>query len=256
MTTYTVRRPVDFIALSPVMLGFYPSRSVVMLTLGQFCARIDVPPFNEVGVMIDALLSPAKRHNVRQAAFVVFDEGDNSDILRALRNAFQEAGIEVVAALEVEGNQFRSFDSATWETFDLASHPFTLDSHLAGKPPFRTREELWELVRPRGEGWSDDVANVVQSIKDDGLMQTILGLHRIDARGQQLTTWQAALRGAEESTEDAQSIALVLAYAFWLAGDGAGAWTALDAADSSSDFHRVLTNVLTEAISPATWPTD
>lgn len=256
MTTFTVKKPVDFIALSPVVLGFYPTRSVVMLTLGGFHARIDVPTPSEVDGMCHALLSPAKRHNITQVAFVVFGDGDNSDILQALRKAFAGEGIEVVATIEYDGNQYREFPGE-WEAFDLASHPFTLEAHYADRVPEESRDDILRRIRPRGVGWGNvDVSLAVEKLLGDGLMGTVMSLSRSRAK-QQLALWEEALRGADAGSKDATDIAFVLAYAFWLAGDGAGAWIALDlAADESSPHYELMSHLLNNAVNPATWPND
>lgn len=254
-TTFKVKKPVDFIALSPVMLGFYPNNSVVMLTMGKFCARVDVPPLNQVGELIDALLPSAKRHEVKQAALLVFEDGDNADILRALSNAFNDSGIEVVAALEVHDNEFCEYPSNDWQPFELEAHPFTLEARMAGITPHLSREALWETCKPLGVGWEGEVSLAVAKLRVEGLMNTVMGLSRSKAK-EQLVIWKQALQGAEPDSAAAANIALVLAYAFWLAGDGAGAWLALDVADTSSEHHNVMSYVLNNAINPATWPTE
>ncbi len=67
-TTLTARRPEDLLAAVPVVLGFRPHCSLVMLTFDAprcFHARVDLPPPAEldasVGEMVDALLGPGRR---------------------------------------------------------------------------------------------------------------------------------------------------------------------------------------------------
>ena len=64
-TTLTARRPEDLLAAVPVVLGFRPCDSLVMLTFDAqrtFHARVDLPPPGDVEASLpelaDALLSP------------------------------------------------------------------------------------------------------------------------------------------------------------------------------------------------------
>ena len=65
-TTLTARSPEDLLALVPIVLGFVPRESVVMLTFGAqrtFHARVDLPVREaEVAEVVQALLEPARRH--------------------------------------------------------------------------------------------------------------------------------------------------------------------------------------------------
>ena len=75
-TTLTARSPEDLLALVPVVLGFVPSDSVVMLTFGAehtFHARVDLPEGrDELPDVVAALLDPAVQHRVRRVVFVVY----------------------------------------------------------------------------------------------------------------------------------------------------------------------------------------
>ena len=75
-TTLTARCPEDLIAVVPVVLGFEPADSIVMLTIGArrtFHARVDLPdrPDHVAGV-IDQLLEPAQRHRAQAAVFLLY----------------------------------------------------------------------------------------------------------------------------------------------------------------------------------------
>ena len=84
-TTLTARTPEDVLAAVPVVLGFEPCDSVVMLTFGgveTFHARVDLPPPREVGEMVRLLLDPALQHRVTQVVFVVY--ADDGTAVRAV----------------------------------------------------------------------------------------------------------------------------------------------------------------------------
>ena len=78
-TTLTARTPEDVLAAVPVVLGFEPRDSVVMLTFGgveTFHARVDLPPPREADEAVALLLDPALRHRVARVVFVVYaDDG-------------------------------------------------------------------------------------------------------------------------------------------------------------------------------------
>ena len=96
-TTLTARRPEDLLAAVPVVLGFRPQDSLVMLTFDaprSFHARVDLPPPAElddsVSDLVDALLEPCLAQGVGRVAFV-FYSADASLAERAaapLRRAF------------------------------------------------------------------------------------------------------------------------------------------------------------------------
>ena len=76
-TTLVARSPQDVLAVVPVVLGFVPQDSVVMLTFGAtsaFHARIDLPPPPDVPEAVSLLLDPALRHRVRRVVFVLYTD--------------------------------------------------------------------------------------------------------------------------------------------------------------------------------------
>ena len=78
-TTLTARTPEDVLAAVPVVLGFEPLESVVMLTFGgveTFHARVDLPPPTKADDAVGQLLEPALQHRVTRVVFVVYaDDG-------------------------------------------------------------------------------------------------------------------------------------------------------------------------------------
>src|SRR3954452_13127364 len=113
-TTLTARSPEDLLAVVPVVLGFFPQDSIVMLTLGPrttFHARVDLPRGPDaVAESIESLLEPAARHRVRRVVFVVYSDDDRAarSAARPLRRAFQRAGIDVVDTLRADASRWYS----------------------------------------------------------------------------------------------------------------------------------------------------
>jgi hypothetical protein len=153
-TTLTARCPEDVLALVPVLLGFLPSDSVVMLTFGAaqaFHARVDLPDRrDEVLGTVESLLGPARRHRVRRVVFVIYGDGD--DLTRqtadTLRDEFTDAGIEIAEMLRSDGMRWFPllYDQDAVESqgvpYDISSHPFLAHAVLRGQVTHGSRDAL------------------------------------------------------------------------------------------------------------------
>lgn len=153
----SARTPEDLLAIAPVVLGFWPEESVVMLTFGAgrpFHARINLPPAPDQTLaalreLSDALFGPARRHGVAQVVLLYFtaDPEAAAGAHRALRRAARRAGIEIVTALSADGARYREV-SATGRRpgpgvpYDLSVHPFVLQALVTGRLTHRTRDEM------------------------------------------------------------------------------------------------------------------
>ncbi len=162
-TTLTARRPEDLVAAVPVVLGFRPRDSLVMLTFDAprcFHARIDLPPHAElpssVGGMVDALLEPAVTQRVGRVVFVFYTD-DASLAARAaqpLHRAFAAQRIGVVDVLRAhEGRWWRvpcrpgGTESEPF-AYDEGSHPFAAQAVFEGRVTLDSRDALRETLAP------------------------------------------------------------------------------------------------------------
>jgi hypothetical protein len=171
-TTLTARSPDDLLALVPIVLGFVPHDSVVMLTFGAerpFHARVDLPARDaEVADVVGALLEPARRHLVRRVVFVLFaaDARAARSVARPLVRAFEQAGVEVIDVLRADGNRWftvlgsRRGVPAWGVPYDVSAHPFAAEAVLDGRVTHRSRKELADSLRPD----PDRVAAVAASV--------------------------------------------------------------------------------------------
>jgi hypothetical protein len=153
-TTLVARCPEDVLALVPVLLGFLPSQSVVMLTFGAaqaFHARVDRPDDpDDVPEMVELLLGPARRHRVRRVVFVVYGDGDQLTGLIAdtLRDEFTASGIEIAEMLRADGSRWypllhdRDDSTGRGVPYDIASHPFLAHAVLRGQVTHHSRDAL------------------------------------------------------------------------------------------------------------------
>jgi hypothetical protein len=218
-TTLTARGPEDFLAVVPVVLGFRPEDSLVMLTFGArrtFHARLDLPPPDEVSAvdeLVDALLGPSRRHRVRQVAFVVYS-GDRELAARlaaALVPAFVAEGIAVLDVLRAHGGRWSSVPlraggrESEPAPYDDGAHPFAAQAVFEGRVTRSSREELratiaadpelrerWAGLLRRGRlgpAWPDAVCRLVAgwvdaraAPDDEGAARVLAGLAHVEVR--------------------------------------------------------------------------
>jgi hypothetical protein len=166
-TRYTARSPEDLLALAPVLLGFHPAESVVMLTFGAARsphARCDLPHVSEelserreaLDALAESLLEPARRHRVRTIVLLLYSDDRRSAeaCWHRLRRECKEAGIKVVEALRMASGRYYPLlggDGQLRETgipVDLGGHPFLAQAVLDGTLILDSREELISTVAP------------------------------------------------------------------------------------------------------------
>ena len=180
MTTYTARSAEDVLAVVPVVLGFQPEESIVMLTFGgreHFHARIDLPPPDEVDACVSSLLAPALRHAVGQVFFVLFSARDRlvRRVARSLARRFESAGVRVIDVIQAyDGRWFaplgRDGVPAEGVPYDVSDHPFRVQAVVDGQVMVGSRAELVERLRPDGTavaGVEDALAELWGGLPDE-----------------------------------------------------------------------------------------
>jgi hypothetical protein len=160
-TTLTARGPEDLLAAVPVVLGFRPHDSLVMLTFDAartFHARVDLPPPAEVEAalpeLVDALVGPCLAHRVGRVAFVSYsdDAGLSARVATALRAAFGRAGIGVIEVLRAHAGAWRRVPvrpggrESEAVPYDEAAHPFAAQAVFEGRVTLASREELRDTL--------------------------------------------------------------------------------------------------------------
>jgi hypothetical protein len=158
MTTFTARSAEDILALVPVVIGFEPEESVVMLTFGgreSFHARIDLPPPEESQECAGRLLTPALKHGVAQVVFVLYSAQERRvrRVARALKRRFDEAGVRVIDVLQAyDGRWFTPLGGSGVPVqgvpYDVTDHPFRARAVYEGHVLAASRAELVERLSP------------------------------------------------------------------------------------------------------------
>ncbi len=154
--TLRARSPEDLLALVPVVLGFEPAESVVMLTFGAaqpFHARVDLPERRSDAPAVAALLlDPAAVHRVGRVVLLLYSADPDrrvvTDTWRALRSGCRERGLDVIEALRVSPTRYHPLlggDPRLREIgvpYDVSTHPFRAQAVLEGRVTRRTRADL------------------------------------------------------------------------------------------------------------------
>lgn len=202
LTTLTARSPEDLLAVAPVVLGFWPSNSVVMLTFGArhpFHARVDLPLGADDTVVLDeiteTLIAPAAHHGATRVVLLVYsgDEALADACWEALAAGFDRVGIDVVEAVRV--------DTARWYPlrgharlrgrgvpYDVSSHPFLVQAILDGRVTHESRTDLAATLQPDPPAVAR-VADLVTSQRPDhdplvvGAWVESLVLNHLDVEG-------------------------------------------------------------------------
>jgi hypothetical protein len=161
-TTLTARGPADLLAAVPVVLGFHPHDSLVMLTFGAqrtFHARVDLPPADDLDAVVEVvatLLAPCRTHEVDHVAFVCYtdDAPLAATLAAALVPAFVADGIGVVDVLRAhDGGWCRvpiraDAPEPPLTPYDDTHHPFSAQAVFEGRVTLSSREELQATVAP------------------------------------------------------------------------------------------------------------
>ena len=291
-TQFTARTPEDVLAIAPVVLGFEPCESVVMLTFGgveTFHARVDLPPLSDVDEAVELLLEPALQHGVTSVVFVVYadDRPPAREVVRRLRSAFARAGIDIVELLRAhDGRWFapgRPGAPAAGVPYDVGGHLFRAQAVAEGIIVHGSRAELEAGLRPSPDAVDEvaravrravpsppgEIADLVDLRLDAGrftaveLARVLLGL--LDAEGRD-AAWAAISRDLADRhvrlwTDAVQRApadlvaapAAVLGLAAWLAGHGALAWCAVDRCHAV-DPHNTLAGLVADMLTHAVPP--
>lgn len=293
-TKLSIARPEDVLAAVPVLLGFQPEKSIVMLTFGgehQVHGRIDLPPPGEVEDCLDSLLLPAVRHRVRGVLLVLYDSGPRFGVKIARRFAerFAECDIDLIGCLRVEGGRWfdpLGFDGVPDDgvPFDVGAHPFRAQAVYDGHLVRGSRTELAASIAAVPAAVEETEAALerassmriyeVGRLVDDAVAGTVLSAEQVaslllalrdprrrDAAWGGMTREEARVHVrlwtdvVRRSPDDhVAHPAAVLAFAAWLGGDGALAWCALDRC-FASDRHHGLGVLVAQMLEGAVPPT-
>ena len=155
--TLTARNPEDLLAMVPVVLGFVPHDSVVMLTFGAdraFHARVDLPDHpDDLPDLVPVLLEPARHHGVRRVVLLAYtaDPAWAETVTGVLRRAFHHHDIEVLGRIAADGWRWWALPRESADDpgtgYDVSAHPFLVEAVLHGIVTLGSRAELAATLR-------------------------------------------------------------------------------------------------------------
>ncbi|MCY7396349.1 MAG: DUF4192 domain-containing protein [Nocardioides sp.] len=288
----SARGPDDLLAAVPVVLGFQPHDSAVMLTFGgahPFHARVDLPEPGDLAALADLLLEPAVGHGVRSVVLVLYtaDEVLARRAAHVLERRFEACGLLVQAVLCADGERWwlPSGDRARATPYDLSLHPFRVQSVVDGQVTHTSRDELAATLDTEVEAAAVVAAAVPEArafdavdvagctahhvacgtdLSDDELAGIAVAIEQPDVRDGAWTlitrasardhvrVWSDAVRRTPPDLLGGP--AAVLAFSAWLAGHGALAWCAVDRA-REVDPDNSLARLVADLLSAAVPPT-
>jgi hypothetical protein len=163
--------PTDLLALVPGFLGFHPTDSVVLLTLGDaptpFHARVDLPD-GPVALeeLTDYLARVAERHGARTLAVLVYTDDARlaEDLLEDLAGRLERRGGDVLCAVRADGGRWWALGRAgggPGTPYDLSLHPLTVQAVVDGTVVLGSRRELVDSLRADPAGTAEVQSLVV-----------------------------------------------------------------------------------------------
>ena len=153
--TFVARTPEDLIALVPVVLGFHPSDSVVLMTFGppggSFHARVDLPvSAAEQEDVADMLAGAVAANHLDRAALLLYtdDEELGATVALVVLDRLLDLGCEVIDVLRVDDEAWFRIpgDGSPGTPYDLRTHPFTARHVFEGNVVHRDRAELADTL--------------------------------------------------------------------------------------------------------------
>lgn len=164
---YTARSTEDLLAVAPVVLGFHPAASVVMLTFGldrPFHARIDLPALPRdlaerrevLDELAGNLLEPVRRYRPSAVVLLFYsaDQRSTAAAWRRLRRECAGLGIRVAEAVRSDAGRYYPLLGGSRRMrevgvpVDLECHPFTAQAVVDGTVVHGSREEMTATVAP------------------------------------------------------------------------------------------------------------
>lgn len=147
----SARGPEDLLAAVPVVLGFEPRDSAVLMTFGgprPFHARVDLPTRPEdAEAVAEVLLEPSLRHEVEGVALLIYADAADETARRTtavLHERFEAAGLRVLALVRADGGRWwrPGQGPARATAYDLSAHPFRVQSVVDGRVTHSSRDAL------------------------------------------------------------------------------------------------------------------
>ena len=247
---------------------------------------------DEIGEIVDLLAQPVERHGIQTVCLLYFTE-ERADALpmhAALVERFSQIGVRVPEGLHVTATHYESLvaPESIPRTYDVSNHPLLAEAVFEGRMIKSDRESLNAEVQRdadavvsveralQGVALEDSAAEAAwakqaikrlikagQAPKDTTTARLALGLANSDVRDAHWVNhtghdarahadaWSILLRRCPDDL--LPGVASVVAMLRFRSGDGARAWTALDASPESyqHSLGSLVAEMLSNGVSPA-----
>ncbi|MDT9594569.1 DUF4192 domain-containing protein [Nocardioides zeae] len=159
--------PEDLLAAVPVLLGFEPADSLVLLTFTAPGAprgpqlRVDLPDAGDavaLDELVDLVLAPCVRHRVERVAMVLYTVAERAaaTVADALVPALLDVGVDVVTVVAADGRTWWRVDDpagalgmpAVRTAYRVDAHPIRADAVVRGQVVHASRAELAATLAP------------------------------------------------------------------------------------------------------------
>jgi len=167
--TLTARTPEDLLAVVPLVLGFHPEQSLVMLTFSadrsSFHARVDLPAPGDEDELVDVLLSAAVGNDVDRVAFIFYtpEAARAFELAPVLVGAFAAERIRILDLIRTDGRRWFPLAGGPdheGTAYDVSAHEFVAQGVFDGAVTHQSRLALAESLT----GPADEVAQVESAI--------------------------------------------------------------------------------------------
>jgi hypothetical protein len=212
-----VRRPADFLAVVPYLLGFHPSESLVAVLSRHgrvvLTARLDLPVPDLVDAVRDQVLGLAVQHHIDEVVLAVYAE-DRVVGRRLLERLLVGVPGQVLVreALLVSGGTWWSLTCrtgccpATGTPFDPTAHRLAAEAVYAGLSAESSRAALEVQVRGPQPA---DVPRLEEAVRQ--ARAVVATLDRAASAARMADTVRAVLAGTAELDEPTCALLAVLA---------------------------------------------
>jgi hypothetical protein len=212
-----VRRPADFLAVVPYLLGFHPSESLVAVLSRRgrvvLTARLDLPPPDLVDRVRDQVLGLAAQHHVDELVLAAYGE-DPAVARQVLERLLDGVPGQVVVreALVVGGGRWWSLTCRTGccpaegTLFDPTAHRLAAEAVYAGLSAESSRAALEAQVRGPV---ASDVPRLEEAVRQARV--EVASLDRAASAGRMAGTVRGVLAGTLALDEPTCALLAVLA---------------------------------------------
>lgn len=187
-STFVAHSATDLVAIVPVVLGFHPDDSVVVLTFGgpgaAFHARVDLPlGVAEQEEVADLLVGAVAANRVERVAVLLYTDDVEAAHSQAtlLLGRMLDRGVEVIELLRVDDGRWHVLpdDGSPGTPYDLEGHRFTAQGVYDGQVVHRDRAELADTLVGTDDEDAVEVAlaatrfaELVSSTAETGVLRT------------------------------------------------------------------------------------